>query len=129
MIKINLYQDHHKKSFKANIAGLVLCGFVFCVFLAKYFIHHTGESMPSLELTKPRQDYQMNEDFQKIKFIAYLQQGKRFCAALLMPGGEIKMVQIGVDIGMEGAKVVSILREKVLIVLPNNRFISLPYEM
>ena len=90
--------------------------------------HQKGveENMLSEQNKKTRSVIRINKILQKIKFIAYLNQDNRTWAMLMMPSGAINDVRLGSSIGVGKAKVVSISREKVVLVLPDNRLFSIP---
>lgn len=68
---------------------------------------------------------QADQLLKKIQFIAYLNRGNRVWAMLIMPSGVIVDVRVGSDMGIAGARVASVSRDKVVLALPDNRLYSI----
>jgi hypothetical protein len=93
----------------------------------RIFIHEKGlKNYMLIEQSKKLYaETSLNQQLQKIKYIGYLAQDRRKCAMLLLPSGAVRDVQAGAEVGIGGARVVSVSAEKVILVLPDNQLVTI----
>lgn len=106
-----------------SVVLLVLC------LAHNIFVHEKGlkEYMLIEQAKKLSAEVSVKQQLEQVKFVGYLIQDKRRCAILMLPSGEVRDVLVGAEIGMAGARVASVSEDKVILVLPDNRLVTLSY--
>jgi Tfp pilus assembly protein PilN len=130
MVEVNLLPWRNAMRLRKKIKNYSVCCLILAILLstltAIIHIYKKNQEDQLQALSKQNlETRKIYKNLSKIRFIGFLSQAGRAWAVLELPSGEIKDVQVGSEVAIGDAKVISVSREQLVLVLPDNRLFTI----